>query len=156
MRYLLGTVRFPFLSSWLRAPHHDSATSFPYGSPSHSTPPLVPWTKDHIAQGNLYVPKTHNIIQIAIHRESSKLSLPTLLVSPTPSFWSVSPGAAPRAAMLMAFSHSITGSGVRLLTTQEPIKRQAWWKGKFAVFQASNWEGGQTSVQRSTSPLPQP
>ena len=62
---LLRTVCFPFLSSWLSAPPAPPATFFPYGSPSHSVPSLVPWTKDQITQSNLYVPKTHNIIQIA-------------------------------------------------------------------------------------------
>ena len=45
-------------------------------------------------------------------------------------------------ARLTAFSQSISGSGVRMLTTQKPIKGQVWWKGKFALFQASNWGGG--------------
>ena len=28
----------------------------------------------------------------------------------------------------------VTVSGVQLLTTQKPVKRPAWWKGKFALF----------------------
>ena len=27
-----------------------------------------------------------------------------------------------------------TRSGVRLISTQKPIKRPGWWKGKFALF----------------------
>ena len=30
---------------------------------------------------------------------------------------------------------TVTESGVRLLTAQKPMKRQAWWNGKFALFQ---------------------
>ena len=39
---------------------------------------------------------------------------------------------------------TVTESGVRLLTAQKPMKRQAWWNGKFALFQrpATRGEGG--------------
>ena len=30
--------------------------------------------------------------------------------------------------------HFVTGSGVRLLAAQKPIKRPGWWRGKFALF----------------------
>ena len=48
----------------------------------------------------------------------------------------------------------ITKSGVQLLTAQKPIKRQGWWKGKFALFWmlATGGGGGQTPVQRPTPP----
>ena len=45
--------------------------------------------------------------------------------------------------------------GVWLLAAQKPINRQAWWKGKFALFwRPEIWERGQTPVQRLTPPLP--
>ena len=31
-------------------------------------------------------------------------------------------------------SQSVTKSGVQLLVAQKPIKRQGWWRGKFALF----------------------
>ena len=40
---------------------------------------------------------------------------------------------------------SVTQSEVRLLAAQKPIKRQGWWKGKFALFlnlDASSGGGG--------------
>ena len=39
--------------------------------------------------------------------------------------------------------NTVTESGVRQLATQKPIKRQGWWKGKFALFwMPTNWWGG--------------
>ena len=35
----------------------------------------------------------------------------------------------------------VTENGVRLLTTQKPLKRPCWWKGKFALFWIlATWE----------------
>ena len=47
-------------------------------------------------------------------------------------------------------SHCVTESGVRPLTVQKPIKRQGWWKGKFALFQmpATRGRGGLLSKGR--------
>ena len=43
--------------------------------------------------------------------------------------------------------------GVWLVTTQKPISRLSWWKGKFALFQMMVTGGGRwTSVQRPTPP----
>ena len=42
-------------------------------------------------------------------------------------------------------SSCVTESGVRLLPAQKPIKRQGWWKGKFALFPrpaTGGWAGG--------------
>ena len=37
--------------------------------------------------------------------------------------------------MSSRFVHGVvTGSGVRPLATQKPIKRPGWWKGRFALF----------------------
>ena len=52
----------------------------------------------------------------------------------------------------------VTESGVQLLIAQKTIKRQGWWKGKFALFwmPATYCERGQTSVQRLTLSHRQP
>ena len=42
--------------------------------------------------------------------------------------------------------------GVWLLTTQKPVNRLGWWKGKFALFQMPVTGGGWTSVWRPTPP----
>ena len=42
--------------------------------------------------------------------------------------------------------------GVWLLTTQKPINRLGWWKGKFDLFQMPVTGGGWTSVRRLTPP----
>ena len=44
----------------------------------------------------------------------------------------------------MVIPYIVTKSGIRLLATQKPIKRQGWWKGKFALFwmPATSREGG--------------
>ena len=50
-------------------------------------------------------------------------------------------------------SQSVTKSGVELLVAQKPIKRQGWWRGKFALFGCQQTgESGQTLVQRLTPP----
>ena len=47
----------------------------------------------------------------------------------------------------------LKGLGVWQLTTQKPINRLSWWKGKFALFQMPATGGGaQTSIQRPTPP----
>ena len=45
-----------------------------------------------------------------------------------------------------------TRSGVRLISTQKPIKRPGWWKGKFALFWMLATKVGRTPVQRLTPP----
>ena len=46
-------------------------------------------------------------------------------------------------------------SGVQLLAAQKPIKRQNWWKRKFALFwMLAAGGGGGPSVQRPTPPHP--
>ena len=52
---------------------------------------------------------------------------------------------------------NVIKSGVRLLTTLKPIKRQGWWKGKFALFKrlatrAGGGGQGWTRVQRPPPP----
>ena len=54
---------------------------------------------------------------------------------------------------------SIMESGVLLLTALKPIKRQGWWKGKFALFQmlaakgsGRGWEGPMKSYPKADSP----
>ena len=47
---------------------------------------------------------------------------------------------------------TVTESGVQLLAAQKPIKRQSWWKGKFALFWMSAMGVGRTPVQRPTPP----
>ena len=39
-----------------------------------------------------------------------------------------------RSLVSLLGNDSITESGVWLLAAQKPIKRQSWWKGKFALF----------------------
>ena len=41
----------------------------------------------------------------------------------------------------------VTESGVRLLTTQKPVKRPGWWNGKFALF----WMPAAVGVTRRLS-----
>ena len=48
----------------------------------------------------------------------------------------------------------VTENGVRLLTTQKPLKRPGWWKRKFALLcmpATNEGEGKQTPVQRLSS-----
>ena len=40
------------------------------------------------------------------------------------------------------FSHAVTKSGVQQLGSLKPIKRQGWWKGKFALFRRPMGRGG--------------
>ena len=53
-------------------------------------------------------------------------------------------------------SSPVTETGVRLLAAQKPVKRQGWWKGKFALFWMPATGGGRgwTSVQRPTPSPP--
>ena len=44
--------------------------------------------------------------------------------------------------------------GVRLLTTQQPIKRQGWWKGKVALFQSLATAGWRADSCPNADSLP--
>ena len=53
---------------------------------------------------------------------------------------------------LIFISNTVTESGVRLLIAQKPIKRQGWWKGKFALFWTPATRGRADSCPKADSP----